>query len=69
MRKDPFRTLDDPDPVRIEGLTAGLGAGTVATGSITVPRPSLGYWRAPAGRPGWLRRLIVWLLLGWRWFE
>jgi hypothetical protein len=61
-RKDPFRTLDDPDPVQIT-------AEPIAAGSITGPRPWLGYWRAPAGRPGWLRRLIVWFLFGWRWSE
>jgi len=54
MRSDPFRTLDDPEPV---GIPAGaITAGMFAEG-----------WRAPAERPGWWRRLFVWLLLGWKW--
>ena len=52
--KDPFRTLDDPEPAP----------------SRPAPEPSvraLGYWRLPAKRPGRLRRFVVWVLLGWKW--
>jgi len=26
-----------------------------------------GYWVIPSGRPGWLRRALVRLVLGWKW--
>jgi hypothetical protein len=57
MRNDPFRTLDDPEPA---GIPAGPIEPAITAGTVTS-------WRMPAERPGWLRRLIVWLLLGWKW--
>jgi hypothetical protein len=61
-RKDPFRTLDDPEPARTdEEIRQALI-------DATPPdlRPAGGYWRAGA-RPGWVRRLVVRVVLGWTW--
>lgn len=72
-RQDPFRTLDDPEPpaaprpdcsVRAEKT----GAGTVS-GAFDIAAPQwlkLCTLRIPISRPGWARRLIVRLVLGWR---
>jgi hypothetical protein len=55
---NPFRTLDDPAPAaaRVVGAEPAVPAAAVLLG-----------WHAPLKRPGWLRRLAVWLVLGWRW--
>lgn len=76
-RNDPFRTLDDPTPaageLTAEAIAAAIAAGTIDAGAIqagTIDAPQwlvLGGLRVPLQRPGWLRRLVVWLLLGWRW--
>ena len=69
-RKDPFRTLDDPDPRPAEIPVDGITAEQIQAGSpLVVARTlrDLGFWDLPAGRPSWLRRFIVWLLLGWKW--
>jgi hypothetical protein len=71
-RKDPFRTLDDPEPEPTPApcsVPAGaIAAGTVS-GAFDIAAPQwlkLGALRVPLRRPGWLRRLIVRLVLGWR---
>jgi len=73
-RKDPFQTLDDPEP------TPAITAERIASGHIradqitTVPAgvagiyaAGAGYWDKPNGRPAWWRRLLVRLVLGWKW--
>ena len=75
MRNDPFRTLDDPTPaageLTAEAIAAAIAAGAIAApDSIATPSPAAAVllgWQAPLQRPGWLRRLVVWLVLGWRW--
>jgi hypothetical protein len=52
--------------------TAKIAAGAVTAGTIQANSVRLysgvgGWWDLPAGRPGRLRRLVVWLLLGWKW--
>ena len=78
-RKDPFRTLDDPAPGLPDGaivantIAAGavqetrLAAGAVSEAQIAAGMLPAGYWRVPDGRPGWVRRFLVWLVLGWKW--
>ena len=81
-RKDPFKTLDDPEPKPAaapetapccgSGMPADAADfGALATGANWVmaaqgPTDS-GYWVIPSGRPGWLRRALVRLVLGWKW--
>ena len=70
-RQDPFRTLDDPEPApRADcGVRSDkIGAGTLtASAEITAPEwLQLGALRVPLRRPGWFRRLIVRLVLGWK---
>lgn len=76
-RQDPFRTLDDPEPapaaprpdcsVRADQISAATLAATGGTFGITAPEwLQLGALRVPLRRPGWVRRLIVRLVLGWR---
>jgi hypothetical protein len=73
-RKDPFRTLDDPEPAETiapapcEGNTPSLSAAPAPV--LLQEAHSLGYWQMwPAGRPSRLRRLLVRLVLGWKWRE
>lgn len=71
-RKDPFRTLDDPDPEpdpRPEPPLFSVKSDQIQAVSIgrNLGLCDGGYWVLPAKRPSWLRRLIVWLLLGWKW--
>ena len=71
-RKDPFRTLDDPEPVQLTAasIADATAAGAIAADTIIGPQWfQVGGLRIPLHRPGRLRRLIVWLLLGWRWSE
>ena len=75
--KDPFRTLDDePTPAAApaapncgdapaDWLNAVTTSSPVAV--INASADDAGYWQIPNGRPGWLRRLIVRLVLGWKW--
>ena len=66
-RRDPFRTLDDPDPAPVREAPAEP-AEQIVPESARVPQwLVLGELRVPVKRPGWFRRLVVWLLLGWRW--
>lgn len=74
-RKDPFRTLDDPAPAEPVEPTAAAhlaGAanpvGLLAEPGLEIPMwLRIAGWRIPLKRPNWARRLIVRLLLGWRW--
>jgi hypothetical protein len=59
MNRKSFRTLDDPEP---SPAAAFAPAEPVEPAAAVL----LG-WQAPLKRPGWLRRLAVWLVLGWRW--
>jgi hypothetical protein len=74
-RKDPFKTLDDPEPAAAPaapccGAPADtLGAGVISTtvAVMNAGGDNAGYWQIPSGRPGWLRRALVRLVLGWKW--
>ena len=64
-RKDPFRTLDDPEPTQApepvpEPEPLPEPAGEIAPGPV-------GCWRSVVRRPGWVRRLVVRVVLGWIW--
>jgi hypothetical protein len=75
--KDPFRTLDDPEPPAVTSSAldpqsikkSQIQAGSISSGAYYADGLRAGIWRMklPAGRPSWLRRLFVWLLLGWKW--
>lgn len=75
-RNDPFRTLDDPEPAPAAPAAPSpccVPAGAIAAGTVSgafhIEAPQwlqLGALRVPLRRPGWLRRLIVRLVLGWR---
>jgi len=73
-RNDPFRTLDDDaKPAPAGSITAEtIAAGAIAAGSIKASGIRSAEWmvlgalRIPLRRPGWLRRFIVRLVLGWR---
>jgi hypothetical protein len=71
-RKDPFRTLDDPEPTPApEPAPAPTPAPDPQPEPVFLQEAhSLGYWQMwPAGRPSWLRRLLVRFILGWKWRE
>jgi hypothetical protein len=73
--KDPFRTLDDPEPPKLPDLTDfasmsvradRITSGIIIADSVTGIR-SAGYWVLPDKRPNWWRRFWAWALLGWKW--
>jgi hypothetical protein len=66
-RKDPFRTLDDPAPADPRPACS-VPADPIGAGELMAPAEWLrfGALRVPLRRPGWARRLIVRLVLGWR---
>jgi hypothetical protein len=43
---------------------AQIDAGTIG---VMNARAGAGYWQIPSGRPGWFRRALVRLVLGWKW--
>lgn len=78
-RKDPFRTLDDPTPAPAAPLpdcsvrSDQIGVGVVSAAQIAHGKvgfmPDIGYWAIPSKRPNAVRRLFIWLLLGWKWHK
>ena len=65
-RADPFRTLDDPAPAAAPEARPAPVAEAVL-GTAAPQWLVLGRLRVPLDRPNWFRRLLVRLLLGWRW--
>jgi len=63
--KDPFRTLDDPEPGKgpiTEAWIQSLSAREISGDRIVTPG-----WRQPPGRPNPWRRFWAWALLGVTW--
>ncbi len=76
--RDPFRTLDDPDPkpdppmfvtagqLNAEHIAAA-GAPIMPAGLVAPEWFVVGGLRIPLKRPAWWRRAIVRVVLGWKW--
>lgn len=62
-RRDPFRTLDDPEP---EPKPVAPEPPPPATPEPEPDRPR-GYWGLMIERPNLWRRFCAWLFLGIRW--
>jgi len=65
--KNKFSTLDDREPGAPAEQLALISAAAEAEAARIAGEPPAGEWIG--GRPGLLRRVIVWLLLGWVWQE
>jgi hypothetical protein len=74
--KDPFRTLDDPEPAVTSSALdpqsikkSQIQAGSISSGAYYADGLRAGVCRMelPAGRPNWWRRFWAWALLGWKW--